>query len=119
MDKWLNHHFESSVGLTEDFAAFAKDFQKEIKKATEPQYKLVTYSRGHFYISGFLKSKDTGKFIYFSISDVRAFSNEWYNQILVRTAKDEKDYTGGINNFTSLENLLIACNKLARLVKPN
>jgi len=31
MDKWLNHQFESSSGLTEDFAAFAKDFKREIK----------------------------------------------------------------------------------------
>ena len=50
---------------------------------------------------------------YVSISDVRYFSDEWYNHILIRTAKDEQDYRGGFNNYTTLDGLeLRACELL-------
>ena len=37
--------------------------------------------------------------------DVRYFANEWYNRIIIRTAKDEQDYRGGFNHYTTLEYL--------------
>lgn len=43
--------------------------------------------------------------MYISISDVRYFTNEWYSNILIRTAKDEQDYRGGFNHHTTLEDL--------------
>ena len=43
--------------------------------------------------------------MYISISDVRYFANEWYSHILIRTAKNEQDYRGGFNHYTTLENL--------------
>ena len=43
--------------------------------------------------------------MYISISDVRYFNNDWYNHILVRTAKNETDYRGGFNHYTTLERL--------------
>ena len=60
-------------------------------------------SVGHFYVSGFASKGD--KHVYFSIQDVRHFNNEWYNHILVRTARDTKDYHGGSNNYTTLPQL--------------
>ena len=42
---------------------------------------------------------------YLSISDVRYFMGEWYDHILIRTAKDETDYRGGFNHYTTLEKL--------------
>ena len=45
------------------------------------------------------------KCVYLSISDVRYFTNEWYGHILIRTAKDEQDYRGGFNHYTTLEAL--------------
>lgn len=42
---------------------------------------------------------------YISISDVRYFSNEWYDHILIRTAENETDYRGGFNNYTTLSDL--------------
>ena len=46
--------------------------------------------------------------MYMSISDVRFFKNEWYNHILFRTAKSEKDFTGGTNLYTTLPLLRLA-----------
>ena len=101
MEKWLDFPFESSSGLTEEFAQFAKDFKKELVKRVSMEWELVNWSRGHFEVSGFLKNKTTGKYIYFSTSDVRHFPNSWYNDILIRTAEHDKDYTGGSNRSTS------------------
>ena len=100
---WLKWEFSSGSITGEDFKRFASDFKKEIKRRLPVGAKLVQWNVGHYYISGFIKNEDN-KYVYFSISDVRYFRNDWYNNILVRTAKDENDYTGGSNNFTSLEN---------------
>ena len=42
------------------------------------------------------------KFIYISIPDVRYWENEWFSDILCRTMKYDKDWTGGPNHCTSL-----------------
>lgn len=100
--KWLSHTFESSSMKTPEFKQFARDFFSDLKKLTEG-YELVSKNVGHFYVSGFLKRD--GKFYYFSCSDVRHFPNEWNNHLLIRSAQHEKDYTGGSNNYTKLENI--------------
>lgn len=99
--KWLTHEFQSSSVKTPEFKSFANDFIKDLKSLATG-YEFVNVSKGHFYVSGFLKKAD--KYVYFSISDVRFFRNEWYKNILIRTAKNDKDYTGGVNNSTDLEN---------------
>lgn len=106
IEKWLNYQFESSSGLTEEFAQFYREYRKALKDTLSSQFELVGIDRGHFYISGFLKNKTTGKFAYISCSDVRGGNEEWYYSILVRSAKNEKDYTGGSNCFTTFTNLL-------------
>jgi hypothetical protein len=97
IENWLDYEFYSSSGLTEEFASFTKDFKKYLKDNLTKDYELVNFNRGHFYLSGFIKNIQTNKYMYFSTSDVRFFKNEWYNNILVRTAEHEKDYTGGRN----------------------
>lgn len=111
MEKWLGFHFESSSGLTQEFAQFARDFKKHIKSVCSG-YELVGWNRGHFEVSSFIKNKTTGKFVYFSCSDVRHFSGEWYNDLLVRTAKHDNDWTGGRNNSCELKHILEMVDKL-------
>jgi hypothetical protein len=108
-EKWVNHEFESSSSKTPEFKQFARDFLSDIKKLCEG-YEIVNKNVGHFYVSGFLKKDD--KFVYFSVSDVRHFPNEWFNHILIRTAKNEKDYTGGSNTYTKLQNIKNAVDNL-------
>lgn len=111
MKKWIGYHFESSCYTTEEFKAFARDLKKCIKKKLLPGEEIVNWNRGHFYVSGFIKKND--KYVYFSIPDVRGYED--WSRVLIRTAKNEKDYTGGMNNYTSLdkfaENIqpLLAC----------
>lgn len=92
--------FESSSGLTPQFSSFYRLFKKEFKEL------LLTHNvnpvdiiinRGHFYIYGFFKMLN-GKIFYFNLGDVRF----WKNHMMVRTAKDFKDYTGGSNINLSL-----------------
>lgn len=73
-----------------EFKAIAKNIGADIK-----------FNANYFECSAFF-SKD-GKFIYVHLGDVRW--NDWYDRILYRTAKDEKDYTGGANCYCGYENL--------------
>ena len=104
MEKWLGHKFVSSCETTPEFKAFSRDLKKALKKAGGDEFKLVKFSRGHFYCSGFFESKK-GTYIYFSTGDVRFLGDRWYKRFLVRKAKNVEDYTGGINHEDSLQNL--------------
>ena len=112
MEKWRGNYFESSSGLTEEFSDFARDFKRELKKTIGPGYIIVGWSRGHFEVSAFIKNEETGKFAYISTFDVRGGRNAWYDNILVRSAAHEKDYTGGSNDYAIWPGLM---KKIVRL----
>lgn len=114
MNKWKNHTFESSSGLTPEFAAFARDYKKEIRKICGDKYDVVNFNRGHFYVSGFVKNLSTGKFAYFCTNDVRYSPGAWMVDILVRTALSETDYTGGSNHSYALSQLSEAFDELTQ-----
>ncbi len=101
LEKFKSWVFSSGGTTGEDFKVFARAFRSYVKKNLPPNSILVSFNTGHYYISGFVKRGD--KYVYFSISDVRHFSGSWIDDILIRTAKHEKDYTGGCNNSTTLE----------------
>jgi len=105
MKSWLNVEFVSSCNTTDQFKSFARNFKSYLKKLTKDNFDIVNFNRGHFDVSGFLKNKENNKLVYFSVSDVRFFPNEWYNHVLVRTAKHDKDYTGGSNNYSTLDEI--------------
>jgi hypothetical protein len=105
INQWKNRQFESSTTTTAQFASFARAYKKALTEVLGHDFELISWKRGHFYVSAFFKNKTVKRFIYLSCSNVRFFPNEWYFNILIRTAKHEKDYTGGSNNFTSLYTL--------------
>lgn len=89
-----------------EFKQFAKDFKKELRQLDD--LKLESFSVGHYDVSGFLSQNN--EYVYFSYSVPRgnepmdmSRSDAWAG-ILYRTAKDTKDYHGGINNFTNFFN---------------
>lgn len=61
----------------------------------------IKINYGFYYFYGFFTSK-TGQIYYFNSSDVRHFG---YNRLMYRTAKDYKDYTGGMNQYINVDNL--------------
>ena len=84
--------------MKESIKAYSKQ-KSIIKKALrDANFEDIKVSNGYYYFSGFAKKNN--QTIYYSISDVRHFPED---NVLIRTAKDYKDYTGGGNNFCSLE----------------
>lgn len=87
-------NFEQGSYNSPEFLAFAKTFKSEFKKQLEGiGASLHKFSTGHFYFSGFFTKN--GKFYYFS----------WHNgdnQLLYRTAKDDKDFKGGFNQWVRI-----------------
>ena len=49
--------------------------------------------------SGFIFNKETKKVVYISTEI------SWLKPVLIRTAKNNKDYTGGINNFIDVQDI--------------
>lgn len=114
LKKYIDYEFSSGCYTGEDYKSFQTKYINYLKAmCKENHWELVNVSKNHYCFSAFIKSSEN-KCVYLSISDVRYFSNEWYNHILVRTAKNEVDYRGGFYNYTTLEKL---DNTVARLLK--
>ena len=105
LQSWITDGIEDWGGVvSDDFKEFAKDYKAFMKKVCEENgWQLVNWNNGHYYCSCFVENH--GKYIYMSFSDVRHFSRSWYQNILYRSAKDSKDYSGGSNNYTDLDNI--------------
>lgn len=101
--KYIGHQFESSCMRTKEYIAFERRCKKELKDmCAKVGINVHSFNPNHFMWTAVLE-KD-GKFIYVSISDVR-FWNNWYNHILVRTMKHDKDWTGGSNNYCHFDEI--------------
>lgn len=100
--QFKGHEFQTSSYKTPEFKTFARLFKSALREQLPSSDGIVNFNTGHFYCSGFI-CRDL-RYIYFSISDVRFFRNEWIGNILVRTAKGPQDYTGGRNQYTDLKN---------------
>jgi hypothetical protein len=70
----------------------------------------IQHNNGYEYQFGFILNKQTGKYAYYNSRDNR--DNQ--KTILVRTAKDTKDFTGGQNNFVGLESMKLLIGKLTQ-----
>ena len=82
--------------------AYSKEKSIVRKALKQADFTDIKFSNGYYYFSGFATKNN--KIIYFSISDVRHFPpTGGSTDLLIRTAKDYKDYTGGVNNYSSLK----------------
>lgn len=105
LKKYLNYEFSSGCYTGNDYKSFQTKYINYLKAmCKDNHWELVNVGKNHYCFSAFIKSAE-GKYVYLSISDVRYFTNEWFNHILVRTAKNEVDYRGGFNSYTTLEDL--------------
>lgn len=114
LQKYLDFQFSTGIYTGSDYITFQTKYLNFLKRMCKNNgWRLVNVNKNHYCFSAFIKSK-TNKCVYLSISDVRYFDNDWYKNILVRTAKNEVDYKGGFNNYTTLDNLE---NKIAQLLQ--
>jgi hypothetical protein len=102
----LEQAFESDAIVTPEFKSFATKFRNALKKELSAAgAELVSFSRGHFDISGLYRIK--GQLGYFSLPDVRSaggFGMSNTPKLMYRTAEHEKDYSGGSNQWVNIEN---------------
>ena len=96
LQKWYGHNF--NYDLRE-----VGDFLKDVKQWMRRRFSdfVITFNDPYCELSGFLKMD--GKYVYFSIPDVRYCQDEWATNILIRTAKDVWDHHGGPNHYTTID----------------
>ena len=112
LKKYIGYEFSSGCYTGDDYKSFQTKYINLLKTMCKNNHwRLVKIGKNHYCFSAFIKSAEN-KCVYVSISDVRCFSNAWYNHILIRTAKDETDYHGGFNNYTNLEELEVTTAEL-------
>ena len=105
LKKYVGYEFSSGCYTGDDYKSFQTKYINFLKTmCRNNHWQLVNVGKNHYCFSAFIKSAEN-KCVYVSISDVRYFSDEWYSHILIRTAKNEQDYRGGFNNYTTLDNL--------------
>lgn len=86
--------------MKESVKAYSKQRSIVRKALRDAKFEGIQISNGYYYFSGFARKNN--KKIYFSISDVR-HQGVVEERVLIRTARDYEDYTGGSNNFCGLE----------------
>ena len=107
LEKWYNKEIEDWGGETSpEYRNFQTNYRSVIKDFCENiGMELYSFNKNHYDFSAVVKSNNTNQFYYISISDVRYWKNKWANEILYRTMEHEKDWTGGSNRYSTLENL--------------
>ena len=105
LKKYIGYEFSSGCYTGEEYKPFQTKYINYLRSiCKQNHWQLVNVGRNHYCFSAFIKSAEN-KCVYISISDVRYFSNEWYDHILIRTTENETDYRGGFNNYTTLSDL--------------
>ena len=79
---------------------FKKEFTRELQTIAATN---IVFNVGHFYVSGFFTVGE--EIWYFSLPDVRG-SEYRMPQLMYRTAKHYKDYTGGANRYVDIAPLM-------------
>lgn len=103
--KYLTHTFSTGSTTGKDYKTFQTKYINYLRSLCKLHgWELVNVGRNHHCFTAFIRNAEY-KYIYLSISDVRYFNNEWYYHILIRTAKHERDYRGGSNNYACLTTL--------------
>lgn len=114
--KWYGKEIENYFGETSpEYKQFQKEYKSLFKNiASDIEMNLYSFNPNHYEFSAVMQSNTTKSFYYISISDVRFWDNEWANNILYRTMEHDKDWHGGSNHYTNLQEL---ANNLEKLNK--
>ena len=104
--QYIDYEFSTGCYTGNDYKTFQTKYINFLKAiCKDNNWCLIKVNKNHYCFSVFIKGGTENKCVYISISDVRYFNNDWYNHILIRTAKNEVDYKGGFNHYTTLEKL--------------
>lgn len=107
--KWQNAVLADAGGyVSKEYRNFQTALVREISKnATAVDAKVISSSKGHYDTSCFVERN--GKFVFISHSSTLCRMDDGVRidlgSLLIRTARHEKDYRGGYNNFCHISEL--------------
>lgn len=110
----LHMKYESASYRTKEYLIFHRVFKRQFKKLLENTFDIKRtefFKPNHFDAGGFFELQD-GRIFYFSIGDLR-----WSKCFLIRTAGSFKDYTGGTNQYCSIDDYDKFMSDLKRIVQ--
>ena len=108
---------------SKEFKQFASDIRSFIRSAADKcGGTLARFSTGHYDCSGFIQKG--AHYVYFSYEPTRMAPinldrSDPMEGVLYRTAKNERDFTGGQNHFTSLTSFETALTAMLAECCPN
>jgi len=86
--------FESSTGDTDQQITFRRLFKADMRKILKDKATRIELNKNHFEMYGFFETT-TGKIFYINTGDLRWSAKQM--GMLIRAAKDFRDFTGGSN----------------------
>jgi hypothetical protein len=98
--KLLKQTFESSSGETAQYREFYFAFKADMTRLLKDKVKRLEFHKMHFEVSGFLEANNSQVW-YLNTGDVRLSAQRM--GMLIRTAKDFKDYIGGPNGYINYD----------------
>lgn len=115
-EDWLERQFSTGATAGKDYIDFQRAARRDLKKAAQSAgFTLHRFLPNHYCFSAVLQhQEDTEVFAFVSVNDVRIGSAIWYEQVLYRTMKHEKDWTGGDNQWCRWDKLAEALTGLYR-----
>ena len=113
MDRFLReykgHTFDDwGSSCSDDYKSFARKFKGYLKRNLPNDVELIDFSANHYDHSGFVKRENVYIYISWSwdrYSPVDIDVTGAHRGVLVRYAKDRRDFRGEINRFCSLKEL--------------
>lgn len=109
VEHWLGYRFGICSMKTERYQRFQRVAMRELNKmAKAAGFHLNSFSQESFSFSAVLEKESSGEYFYVSIRDVRRFNDEWYNNVLYRKMRHEKDWTGGKDHYCKWYDLMDA-----------
>lgn len=116
--KWDKKYIEDwGSQMSDDAKSFYRAFKNYLKRSL-PEAEIIGFKPNHYDASGFIKINN--RYIYISHCIDRYKKRVDFNEtgaangVLIRTAINDHDYTGGNNNFTSIYNLVEDLKKLSK-----
>ena len=111
------HLADDGCYVSKEYKNFQNAFNRTAKAiADNINAELTSTSKGHYDGSMFFKRGDRYVYVHYGNSVNRTHidfgNNTWSSFIYCRTAKSDSDYTGGTNNFVSLNELADKIDKL-------
>ena len=104
--KWDSRQLEDAGAyMSKEADGFCNTFRNMLKRIGKTKgFEVVSFTKGHYYLSAFCKNGDT--FVYLNFDIPRHKPLCFYkDKCLVRYAKDARDYRGEHNQYCSLYDL--------------